>query len=241
MLCRMRAAPLVAIFTGLAALGTTMPASADVSAMGGSADFPRILSDGVKWVAKTTDATTATRAARDEADEKAARATDGEGSERRRPMVLLPNPWLLAAPPAETGVERLKEEGPFPRLHPSLVARDWTSAYAVIGKDLPSDNVRVTRSSRMLVSRMSIGDGRIKPFAHFAVGEWRFDPYLLPFMPRNQEYATQFSGGVSIELFKGTTFVWETDYTVLVRASREPQNLPSPRVLATFAILETHL
>ncbi len=207
-------------------------------------DFPRVLSEGVQWVAKKTDAKSdATRTTRAEGDEKAAHSTTyGESEERRPAIVLVPSPRLTAPSRApEQSATPLKNKGPFSLFVPSIVARDWNGSFALVGKDLASDNIRLTRSSRMLVSRVTLGDAKIKPFAHFAVGEWRYDPYLLPLMPRNQEYATQFSGGVAIELFKSTSFVWEADYTVLVRSTREPQNLPSPHVLGTFAILETRL
>jgi hypothetical protein len=242
--CRRRLATFLTALVGVAMLGTAMPAAADVSVTGGSADFSRVLSEGVNWVAKRTDAKNDARSTRAEGDAQAAGATTyGDSAERRPPIVLLP-PSRLSPTPArpEKLVSPLKKnKGPLALLVPSLVARDWNGSFAVVGKDLASDNIRLTRSSRMLVSRLTLGDGKIKPFAHFAVGEWRYDPYLLPLMPRNQEYATQFSGGLAIELFKHTSFVWEADYTVLVRSTREPQNLPSPHVLGTFAILETRL
>jgi hypothetical protein len=242
--CHSSIARFLGVLVGGAVLGLACPASADLSAANGSVDFPRALSEGVQWVAKKTDSKTdATRTTRAEGDEKAAHSTTyGESEERRPALVLLPSSRLTAPrPAAEKSATPLKNNGPFSLFVPSLVARDWNGSFALVGKDLASDNIRLTRSSRMLVSRVTLGDGKIKPFAHFGVGEWRYDPYLLPLMPRNQEYATQFSGGVAIELFKSTSFVWEADYTVLVRSTREPQNLPSPHVLGTFAILETRL
>jgi hypothetical protein len=243
--CRLIAAPLAGALAALAVVGLARTASADGAsgAMTGSSDLGRVFTDGVRWVnTMKTDARNDTRDGRAESDEKASQSTTyGDASERRPPVVLLPTHLRLTDPSAERPRDATKEERSWRKLSPALVARDWRGSYAVFGKDLPSDNIRLTRSSRMLLARLTMGDGRIKPFAHFGVGEWRFDPFLMPLVPRNQEYATQFSGGVSIDVWKGTTFVWETDYTVLVRDAREPQNLPTPHVLGSFAILETHL
>lgn len=124
-------------------------------------------------------------------------------------------------------------------LHPSLVARDWGSALGVLGDALPTDFIRLTRSSRMGLFRLTLGDGVVRPYLHAAVGEWRYDRDLLPYMPRNQEYASQFAGGLAVRV-AGVTVAAEADYTVLLREKREPQNLPTPHVLGAFAVLDTH-
>ncbi len=125
-------------------------------------------------------------------------------------------------------------------LHTSIVARDWRGAFAISGAgSLLSDSFRLTRSSRMMVGRITLGNWRLVPFAHLGLGEWRTDRDFLPFMPRNQEFATQFSGGIELRISKQTRLATEADYTVLCREKREPQNLPTPRVLGAFAVLET--
>lgn len=125
-------------------------------------------------------------------------------------------------------------------LRASVVARDWRGAFAVSGdRSLLSDSFRLTRSSRMIVGRVTLGNWRVRPYAHLGLGEWRIDRDFLPLLPKNQEFATQLSGGVEMRLSKQTRLAWEADYTILCRERREPQNLPTPRVLGTFAVLET--
>jgi len=89
----------------------------------------------------------------------------------------------------------------------------------------------------MLIGRVSAGDGPIVPFLHFGAGEWRSDPDILPFQPRNQEYAMQLSGGVAVRISKHMAFAWEADYMVLCRDRREPQNVPTPYILGSFGVL----
>ena len=122
----------------------------------------------------------------------------------------------------------------------SIVARDWHAGYMVAGEGLLlTDTFRLTRSSRMMLSRMHFGNGSLVPFAHVGFGEWRFDNEILPLMPRDQEFASQFSGGLELRVSRQARVAWEADYTVLCRERREPQNLPTPHVLGTFAVLET--
>ncbi|WP_394825117.1 hypothetical protein [Pendulispora albinea] len=125
-----------------------------------------------------------------------------------------------------------------PRLRLSLVARDWKGAISIAGGGtIPTDQIRLTRSSRMLIGRISAGDGPVRPFLHIGLGEWRYDPDLLPFQPRNQEYATQFSGGLEVRISKFIAFAWENNYVVLCREKREPHNVPNPYILGTFGVL----
>ncbi|MEO6418657.1 MAG: hypothetical protein ABIP39_04580 [Polyangiaceae bacterium] len=91
----------------------------------------------------------------------------------------------------------------------------------------------------MMVGRVTFGNWRFVPFAHLGLGEWRIDRDFLPLMQRDQEFATQFSAGLEYRLAKYTRLATEADYTVLCREKREPQNLPTPRVLGAFAVLET--
>ncbi|MDB4995051.1 MAG: hypothetical protein JWM74_2483 [Myxococcaceae bacterium] len=217
------AAPCLGLLAGLAALGRALPAAADVSAPNAPGDASRTLSESLKWIAMKADA----------------KRDYGDRFEQGAPMVLLSS--ARPAAPSPEGKVDDTSAGALPRLRASVIARDWGGSYAIVGSDLPCDNIRLTRSSRMLVSRMSLGDWKITPWAHVAIGEWRYDPNLLPLMPHNQEYATQLSGGLAFELFMSTRLVWEADYTVLLRSSRDPEDLPAVHVIGTFAILETRL
>jgi|GEM_PF-1088378 len=119
----------------------------------------------------------------------------------------------------------------------AVVARDWGGALALHGNSVASDTVRLSRSTRMVLARVAFGDGKLVPFAHLGAGQWRYDPEVLPFMPRDQEYATQVAGGFEVRLSPTTAIAWEADYTVLCRDRREPQNLPSPHLFGSFAVL----
>ena len=66
--------------------------------------------------------------------------------------------------------------------------------------------------------------------------EWRYDNDLPPDRPRNQEYAAP--AGVRFRLAERAAVAWEADYTLLCRERREPHNLPTPRVLTSFAVLQ---
>jgi len=126
-----------------------------------------------------------------------------------------------------------------PALRFSLVARDWKGAYSIFGHAVATDEIRLTRSSRMLIGRISAGDGPLVPFFHVGVGEWRYDPdHLLPPSLSDQEYATQFSGGLELRLSKHASFAWENDYVILCRERREVQNMPTPYILGSFAVLQ---
>lgn len=140
-------------------------------------------------------------------------------------------------PVTATDIARRKQDAFMP--HASFVARDWGSALGVMGDALPTDFIRITRSSRMGLFRLTLGDGMIRPYLHTALGEWRYDHDLLPYLPKDQEYASQFAGGMAVRIGK-TTVACEADYTVLLREKREPQNLPTPHVLGAFAVLDTH-
>src|SRR5262249_22733132 len=51
-----------------------------------------------------------------------------------------------------------------PRLRLSLIARDWRGAISIAGRGtIPTDQIRLTRSSRMLIGRISVGEGPILP------------------------------------------------------------------------------
>ncbi|WP_394835085.1 hypothetical protein LVJ94_52160 [Pendulispora rubella] len=125
-----------------------------------------------------------------------------------------------------------------PALRLSLIARDWKGAISLVGRGaVPSDQIRLTRSSRMLIGRVTVGTGPLVPFVHVGAGEWRYDPDLQPFTPRNQEFATQFGAGVAVRISKHMSFAWETDYVILCRERREPQNVPNPYIIGSFGVL----
>lgn len=144
-----------------------------------------------------------------------------------------------AARPADKPPASLDPTRPVlnPPIRLSLVARDWSDAFNVAGGTMISDDVRLSRSSRMLLGRARLDLGKFQPYVHTALGEWRYDPAILTFKPRNQEYATQWALGFEYKFAKYGRVGFEADYTLLCRESREPQNNPTPSVLGAYAVL----
>jgi hypothetical protein len=107
------------------------------------------------------------------------------------------------------------EQGPWletPTAVLSVVARDWEGASHLAGGPLSSsDAIRVSKSARMLVGRVAADLGRVAPFAHLGVGQWRTpDPHVIgPPTP----YAAQVGVGVEVSLFEGCGLAVEYDWT----------------------------
>lgn len=124
-----------------------------------------------------------------------------------------------------------------PPIRLALVARDWGSTYTITGRKIATDDVRLSRSQRMLVGRARMDLGKFQPFVHVGLGEWRYDPTIMTLLPSNQEYATQLAAGFEMRIAKYARLAFEADYTLLVREEREAQNHPEPRVLGAFAVM----
>jgi hypothetical protein len=119
--------------------------------------------------------------------------------------------------------------------HVSFVARDWGGAKSLAGGPIAvTDAVRVTRSCRMVMSRIRLGEGRVVPFGQLGLGQWRVDPEWVPHLPNNVEIAGQFGAGVEFHMTPGWEIAAETGLTVLYREVHEPQQLTAPRMWGTF-------
>ena len=119
----------------------------------------------------------------------------------------------------------------------SLVARDWGGARRLAGGQLSiADAMRVSRSSRMVVSRIRFGEQgtRLVPFAQLGLGQWRVDTDLVPVTIRDTEIAGQVGAGVELRVTRAWQIAAETDVTVLYREQHEPQQVTAPRLWATF-------
>jgi hypothetical protein len=117
----------------------------------------------------------------------------------------------------------------------SFVARDWGTARSIAGGPITlTDAVRVSRSNRMVLSRIRLGEGRIIPFAQLGLGQWRVDTDVVPHLQRDEEIAAQFGGGFELRLFDRWQLAAETDLTVLYREVHEPQQAVTPRLWGTF-------
>jgi hypothetical protein len=118
--------------------------------------------------------------------------------------------------------------------HLSLVARDWSGAQVLFGHLCLTDQVRLSRSSRMILSRVRLAQGRIAPFAQAGLGQWRVDTDLMPVLPRDVALAGQIGGGFELAIGPSVTVALEADYTVLYREQHEPQMISGPHLWGTF-------
>jgi hypothetical protein len=130
--------------------------------------------------------------------------------------VLLTPPDLLpraTAPETVDATAAVRWVGAAPRL--SLVARDWAESRRLLGDMGLTDELRPTRSSRMVVSRVRLVDGRVAPFAQLGLGEWRVDTTLLPALPHERVLAAQAGLGFELALAHDTVAAFEADWTLL--------------------------
>ena len=97
----------------------------------------------------------------------------------------------------------------------SLVARDWGSSQLLVGNLTVTDHLRLTRSSRMVVSRVRLTEGRLVPFAQLGIGEWRVDRTLVPALPLNQQLAAQAGAGFELAVAPAFAVALEANWTLL--------------------------
>jgi hypothetical protein len=144
-------------------------------------------------------------------------------------------PGAAEAPPASA---QLRWVGAVPRL--SLVARDWAESRRLWGDLALTDELRTTRSSRMVISRVRLADGLVSPFAQLGLGEWRVDTTLLPALPHERVLAAQTGLGFELTLAHDTVVAFEADWTLL-RPSDASDVLAQthPGIWGTYVALRT--
>ncbi len=155
---------------------------------------------------------------------------------REGPAAFLPQPMETPASQAagEPRADRndMKWFGLSP--HVSLIARDWGGAQLLVGHLALTDRLRLSRSSRMFVSRVRLADGRFAPFAHVGLGQWRVDTDLMPVLPRDVELAAQYGFGFELAILRRVTLAIEGDHTILIRDQHEPQMVTAPNLFGAF-------
>jgi hypothetical protein len=125
------------------------------------------------------------------------------------------------------------------RLAVSLVARDWGGAQLLVGHLTLIDQLRLSRSNRMIVTRVRIAQGPIVPFVHAGIGQWRVDTELLPMLPRDVETAAQLGAGFELALSRSIALAIEADHTLLIRGQHEPQMVSTPYLWGTSLAAKT--
>jgi hypothetical protein len=118
--------------------------------------------------------------------------------------------------------------------HLSLILRDWGGAQLLVGHLMLTDEMRLSRSCRMIFSRVRLADGRLAPFAQAGFGQWRVDTDLMPIMPADVEIAAQVGGGFELMVNSHAAIALETDYTILYREQHAPEMISGPHPWATF-------
>jgi len=117
----------------------------------------------------------------------------------------------------------------------SLVARDWGSAYRVAGDRLAVvDAVRLSSSTRMVLSRVRLSDRRFTPFAQLGLGQWRIDTNVVPLNRNYTEVAAQVGGGFEVRLSSSWQLAAETTMTVLHREGIQAGDAPVPQMWSTM-------
>jgi len=180
----------------------------------------------------------------------AAAPAHAESLTEKIPQYIEQSGWLRAHYPGEPNA-RLEgkpaehlEASTLPRTfigltpHLSIVARDWREAYSITdGKPLLFDRVRLIRSSRMAVTRVTFQGGRFLPYAEVSFGQWRADPELMPYIHSEYEVAGQFAAGFEAYLAPRCAVAWDVERTTMYRDQTDPQNLPLQNITATFGAL----
>lgn len=115
----------------------------------------------------------------------------------------------------------------------SFVARDWASSLRLHGDRLSLvDAMRLSHSTRMIVTRVRLGDpvvSRVVPFAQIGLGQWRTDTNIMPLTPRSTEIAGQAGGGIEIQISRTWQLAAESSMTALYQERYEELNVPQTR------------
>lgn len=113
----------------------------------------------------------------------------------------------------------------------ALVARDWATQTRLAGDRLSLvDAMRLSSSTRMVITRVRFGDARVRPFMQLGLGQWRTDPNLLPLTPRSTEIAGQAGGGIELLLTRSWQLAAESSVTALYREQRDNDDIPQTRM-----------
>jgi hypothetical protein len=116
----------------------------------------------------------------------------------------------------------------------TLLARDWGGTMLLMGHLSPTDQFRLSRSTRMIMGRVHIPVGRFMPFGQVGLGQWRLDPDIFPACVRDVESAGQVGGGLEVAVARAAVVALEADYTVLYREQHEPQMVDTAHHWASF-------
>jgi hypothetical protein len=116
----------------------------------------------------------------------------------------------------------------------SLVARDWAESQRLVGRLALVDQMRPTRSSRMIVTRLRLADGRIAPFAQVGLGEWRVDTTVVPTLQGERAFAGQIGAGFELQVSSQWVFAVENDWTIMRTEDDAMRSVMQPTLWSAF-------
>jgi hypothetical protein len=140
--------------------------------------------------------------------------------------------WHAEVPDQAHGASVPRWFGTSPSL--ALVARDWGVSQLLWGHLTVADQLRLSRSSRMVVSRLRLAGGRLAPFAQLGVGQWRVDTSVVPSLPSDVALAGQVGGGLEMQVSPRAAIALQGDCTLLYREGREPTSLAARPLWGTL-------
>lgn len=117
----------------------------------------------------------------------------------------------------------------------TLVARDWASSTRLAGDGRMNvtEQVRLSMSTRMVVSRARLSNTRFSPFLQIGIGQWRVDRNYLPLTPNTTEVASQVGTGFELRLKRSWQIAAETTATTLIREGQHNE-LPQTTMYSAF-------
>jgi len=149
---------------------------------------------------------------------------------RYGPAALFPSEYDRFDPSDPAGPMRWL--GSSPRL--SLIARDWGDSQRLVGRLALVDQMRPTRSSRMIVTRLRLSDGRLAPFAQVGLGEWRVDTTVVPTLPGDRAFAGQIGAGFELQVSSQWVVALENDWTILHTEDDAMRAVAQPTLWGAF-------
>ncbi len=101
------------------------------------------------------------------------------------------------------------------KLEIAILARNRGSTSFLLGNDARSavDFAKVSRSTRMLVDRITLDGGRIEPFVQIGAGQWRRD--IDKRFVGDLWYGAFYGGGIQARLAGGVALAIEVDQLLL--------------------------
>lgn len=116
----------------------------------------------------------------------------------------------------------------------ALVGRDWSGARS-LGGGVLTDELRPSRSNRMVVGRLRLTGGIFQPYVQLGLGHWRMDNQLMPGRPLLKETAAQLAAGVEVRLSARAAIGVEWAYTTFYRETAADHALPVPFLTGALA------